>query len=321
MLALCVCFSFTAVMPQTAQAKTKKLSYSYVRLVKGGAKTITLSSGSGKWSVKDSSIVKLKNKKKKSVRVVAKKKGKTVLVCKSGKKTLKCTVKVITAKKGKVTDNRMPAVIKGKTASLTAQLDDGMKITKTVYDTSRAKVTYKHGKNDTVTLKVKGKKTGSLKLDVYYNTNEMETVTLHIMPGFRGSKSVKNSKKNYKKWRKEWIKCAAKQDMTSWEVIDAVGYLISSGKYGYYGSSNGQNLWYSGKGTCVSGAKMMNDFMKDLGVPSKVRFAGNDGTAVDIYGYTVGFGSGHKNVRIKFGGTYIVNPQPGFPWPYGIIKK
>jgi hypothetical protein len=44
-------------------------------------------------------------------------------------------------------------------------------------------------------------------------------------------------------------------------------------------------LWYGGNGTCVSGAKMMNDFMKDLGIRCKVHFAGNDGGAVDIYGY------------------------------------
>ncbi len=320
MLAVCIMCSLTAA-PQPAWAKAKKLSASYVTLVQGGSKTVKLSAGSGKWSVKNAKIVRLTSKKKRSVKVLPKKPGMTVLVCKVGGKKLTCKVRVLNKKKGSLRDNRMPAVIVGKTQTIGGTLDDGMKVSRLKYDTSRAKVTRSQSGND-LTLKVRGKKAGKFKLEIYYNTNEYEIVTLHIVPGFRGSKKVANTKTNYRKWRRAWVKNAVTQDMTTWEIIDAVGYLISSGKYAYYGSNDGRWLWYGGKGTCVSGAKMMNDFMKDLGISCRVRFAGGDGGTVDAWGYYVSFGSGHKNVKIRFNGrTYIMNPQPGFSWPIGIVKK
>ena len=110
--------------------------------------------------------------------------------------------------------------------------------------------------------------------------------------------------------------------MSTWEIIDAVGTLISTGRYSMKGGATGLQLWYGGNGTCVSGAKMMNDFMKDLGVKCMVHFAGNDAFPVDIYGYNVGYGSGHKNVRVTLGGKrYELNPQPGIPWPLGTVRR
>lgn len=320
-LAVCVCLTWTAAVPGTAEAKTKKLSASYVTLAQGGSKTVRLSYGSGKWKIKNAGVARLTGKTKRSVKVLPKKPGTTVLVCRSGGKTLKCKIRVLNKKKGKLRDDRMPAVIVGKTQKIGGYLDDGMKVSRIKYDTKRAKVTRKQSGNE-LTLYVKGKKAGKLDLTIYYNTGQYEPVRLHVVPGFRGGKSVANTKANYRKWRRAWVKNAVTQDMTTWEIIDAVGYMISSGKYASAGTNDGRSLWYTGKGTCVSGAKMLRDFLTDLGISSKVRFAGGDGAAVDAFGYTVSFGSGHKNVKVRFNGrTYIMNPQPGFPWPVGIIKK
>ena len=325
LLAVCVCLSGVVCWPlltqESAAAKTKKLSASYVTLVQGGSKTVKLSAGSGKWKIRDTKIAAIKSKKRRSVKVVPRKPGTTVLVCKSGSSKLKCTIRVLNKKRGKLMENRLPAVIVGKTQTISGDLDEGMKVSRLNYDTKRARVT-RSQRGTELTLKVKGKKAGRFKLEVYYNTGEYEIVTLHIVPGFRGGKSVANTKANYRKWRRAWVKNAVTQDMTTWEVIDAVGYLISSGKYASVGNNNGRTLWYTGKGTCVSGAKMMNDFMKDLGISSKVRFAGGDGGTTDAFGYYVSFGSGHKNTKIWLAGNkYILNPQPGFPWPIGIIRK
>ena len=110
--------------------------------------------------------------------------------------------------------------------------------------------------------------------------------------------------------------------MSTWEIIDAIGALISTGKYSTKGGATGMQLWYGGNGTCVSGAKMMNDFMKDLGVSSKIHFMGNKGRSVDIFGYNAMYASQHKNTWVTLGGKrYELNPQPGMMWPLGIVKR
>ena len=111
-------------------------------------------------------------------------------------------------------------------------------------------------------------------------------------------------------------------DMTTWQIVHAIGYLISTGKYSLKGGADGKQLWYGGNGTCVSGAKMMHDFMKDLGIKSKIHFAGKMAAGKDIYGFTVFYGSGHKNTWIKLGGKfYELNPQPAMYWPIGIRAR
>ena len=98
--------------------------------------------------------------------------------------------------------------------------------------------------------------------------------------------------------------------------------LISSGKYGTKGGVSAKQLWYGGNGTCVSGALMMDDFMKDLGINSKVKFMGNKGGSVDIYGYSIMYMSQHKNTWIRLGGKrYELNAQPGGMWPIGTVKR
>ena len=111
-------------------------------------------------------------------------------------------------------------------------------------------------------------------------------------------------------------------DMTTWQIIDAIGTLISTGKYSSKGGATGMQLWYGGNGTCISGATMMDDFMGDLGITSKVHFMGNSGGSTDIYGYGIFYGTQHKNTWIKLGGKrYELNPQPGMAWPIGIVKR
>ena len=110
--------------------------------------------------------------------------------------------------------------------------------------------------------------------------------------------------------------------MSSWEIVDAIGKLIASGKYSSKGGATGMQLWYGGNGTCVSGAKMMHDFMNDLGIRSRVHFAGKDKGPRDIYGNYMQYNKGHKNIYITMGGkTFEVNPQPGVPWPIGTVAR
>ncbi len=110
--------------------------------------------------------------------------------------------------------------------------------------------------------------------------------------------------------------------MTTWEIINALGTLIDSGKYGMKGGATGMQLWYGGNGTCVSGAKMMKDFMDDLGIKSSIHFMGNKRGAKDINGWYIMYASQHKNTWVTLGGkTYELNPQPGQMWPIGIVKR
>ena len=114
----------------------------------------------------------------------------------------------------------------------------------------------------------------------------------------------------------------ASEDMSTWEIIDAIGKLIASGKYSNKGGVSGIQLWYGGNGTCISGAKMMDDFMSDLGISCKVHFAGKDTGPTDIFGNRIFYNSQHKNVRITLKGKkYELNPQPEFPWPIGTVKR
>mgnify|MGYP007038252822 CR=1 FL=1 len=62
--------------------------------------------------------------------------------------------------------------------------------------------------------------------------------------------------------------------------------------------------------------------MNDLGIKSKVHFAGKDKGPKDIYGNYMQYNKGHKNIYITMGGkTYEVNPQPGVPWPLGTVAR
>ena len=174
-------------------------------------------------------------------------------------------------------------------------------------------------------MNVKALKPGRFNLVINHlngTETETDTVAYAFINGFRGKSKAGKTDANYRKWRKKTISELVSEDMSTWEIIDAVGTLISTGKYSSSGGVTGMQLWYGGNGTCISGAKMMDDFMSDLGIKCKVHFAGNDKSPTDIYGYRIFYANQHRNVRVTLGGrTYELNPQPEVPWPIGTVKR
>lgn len=335
--AIAICLLVSMVMTgipflpgMSAAAKSKpKLSAKSVTVAMGGKQTIKLKNGKGKWKVQANGVIRVKSKNKTSITIVPIKAGKAVITCKCGKKKLTCKVKVLNNTIGKAEDYRKPTLVIGQKYSNEFELPEGVSITKVSYDKTIGQFSYKTESNDdgttTVKTKVKALKPGRFEYVLYYLDNgedAYEPVYMYFINDFRGKTKVKKTKSNYKKWRKKTISSMVDADMTTWEIIDAVGYLISSGKYSMKGGVSGMQLWYGSNGTCISGAQMMDDFMKDIGIKSKIRFMGNKAGATDIYGYTIMYAPQHKNTWVTIKGKkYELNPQPGMAWPIGIIKR
>ncbi|MCR5586807.1 MAG: L,D-transpeptidase family protein [Lachnospiraceae bacterium] len=101
-LSATLALSLAASTPATTEAASVKLSKKKMTISVGESKTLKVKNTSKKvtWKIKSGSgKIKLKNKKKNSVKIVAKKAGKAVVIAKVGKKKLKCkiTVKEVTA--------------------------------------------------------------------------------------------------------------------------------------------------------------------------------------------------------------------------------
>lgn len=335
-LAACVSFAGTfaaSAFPAEAKAKAK-LSAKSVTIAMGGTQKITLKNAKkGKWSIQGNGVAAIKKKTKKYVVIKPLKAGTATLTCKAGKKKLTCKVRVLNNKVGKPPSLDNPdhfVVIVGKSETLNKLLDDGDTVASVSYNTKKAKITASVDTSEpgyTVgCIKIKALKPGKVKLRVTYNkadgSQETDQLSLIFINGFRGKSKASKNSRAYKKWRRETISTMASADMTTWEMIDALGTLIASGKYSSKGGATGMQLWYGGNGTCISGAKMMKDFMNDLGISAKIHFMGKSKNSTDIYGYSIIYGSQHKNVWIKLGGKrYELNPQPGMAWPIGIVKR
>lgn len=330
-LTVCVCLTgILAVSAFPAEAKAApKLSSKSVMIAMGGKQKITLKNGKGSWKVKSNGVVKISKKTKKYVTVKAVKAGTTTVTCKVGKKKLTCKVKVLNNSIGDPTKDMGRSLVVGKSGSMPYSLERGQSITDFVYDTKRGSVSNKSSVDSsgvtTGEMTVKAKKAGKFKVTINMRQGEQlgyDELELIFINGFRGKTKAKKTEANYKKWRKKIINSMVSADMSTWEIIDALGSLINTGKYGYKGGATGMQLWYGGNGTCVSGARMMNDFMKDLGITSKVHFAGKSKNATDIFGYTIMYNSQHKNTWITLGGKkWELNPQPESGWPIGIVKR
>ena len=307
------------------KAKTM-LSATSLTLAKGGSHQIKLKKGKGKWSVSGSSIIGVAKKTDKYITVTPKKAGTAKVTCKVGKKSYTCTVRVINNRIGNPKDEFGYAMVVGQPMTLNAEMPNGLSITKKSYDSKRAKLTISSERVSDeytmVNITIKALKPGRFKLHLEYSDGSIEDATFLFIKGFRGSTKVSKNSANYAKWRHSIISSMVSSDVSSWEIIDAIGTLISTGKYGSKGGATGMQLWYGGNGTCVSGAKMMDDFMKDLGIKSKVHFAGKSGGATDIYGYSIMYMSQHKNTWVTLGGkTYELNPEPGASWPFGTVAR
>lgn len=302
----------------------KRLSTIYVKVAKGGAKTIKLKKGKGKWSLGGSGTIKFGKKTGKYVTVKPLKAGVETVYCKVGKATYICTVKVLNNSVGNPREQFDFALVVGQQEYWKYTMPAGVKLQSTTYDKKKGKVTVSvSGKS--VKITVKALKPGRFTVKNVLVQNGEKTnwnINFAFINGFRGKTKVKKTASNYAKWRSKTINSLVSSGMSSWEIVDAIGKLIASGKYSSKGGATGMQLWYGGNGTCVSGAKMMHDFMKDLGIKSKVHFAGKDKGPKDIYGNYMKYNKGHKNIYITMGGkTFEVNPQPGVPWPLGTVAR
>lgn len=335
MISVCV-FGTMSMTTEQVDAKAKpKISKKSVFIAKGGSQKITAKGGKAKWSIKNNGVARISKKTKKSATIVPLKPGTTVLTCKVKGKKFKCKVRVLNNSVGSVDDLSM-----GKNGHYSLIVGDSWKQSYTAhspfelnsldYDTNRAKVTpqlsNKSNGDVKLVLTLKALKPGHFDLNARYTELGEQAYdnlgSFTIINDFRGKAKAKKTDKNYKAWRKKTITSMANKNMTTWQMVDAIGYLISTGKYSSKGGATGKQLWYGGNGTCVSGAKMMNDFMKDLGISSKIHFMGKSKPKVDIHGYTIMYASQHKNTWIKLGGArYELNPQPGAAWPIGVIRR
>ena len=302
----------------------KKLSTIYVKVAKGGVKTIKLKKGKGKWSLGGSGVIKFGKKTGKYVKIKPVKAGMETVYCKVGKSTYICMVKVLNNSVGNPRTQFDFALVVGQQEYWQYEMPKGMKLKSTTYDKKKGKVKVSvSGK--TVKITVKALKPGRFTVRNVVVQDGKKTnwnVKFAFINGFRGKAKAKKTSANYKKWRTKTISSLVSADMSSWHIVDAIGKLIASGKYSSKGGATGMQLWYGGNGTCVSGAKMMHDFMNDLGIKSKVHFAGKDKGPKDIYGNYMQYNKGHKNIYITMGGkTYEVNPQPGVPWPLGTVAR
>ena len=330
---LVLVFMVFGIVLQTSAAEAKgipTLSAKSVTVAFGGKQTIKLRNGKGKWSIEGDGIIRITKQTKTQITVTPVKKGTASITCKTGGKTLQCKVKVLNNKTGNTGDDLGYAVVVGKPLSVEYTIPKGVSLEGAEYDKTMAKVTVskdpdeKTGKTS-IKLTIRPLKPGRFILTLnYLNGTETQTseVAYVFINGFRGKAKAARTSANYRKWRKKTISTMVSADMSTWEIIDAIGKLISTGKYSSSGGATGIQLWYGGNGTCISGAKMMKDFMDDLGVNCTVHFAGKDSPAADIYGYTIYYASQHKNVRVRLGGKrYELNPQPGVPWPIGTVRR
>lgn len=308
-----------------------KLSATYATLASGGSKKITLNKGKGKWSVTTGGAIKVTKKTSKYIIVKSVKAGTGTIRCKVGKKTLQCKVKVVNNSVGDPKEDLGNALVVGMTGSVEYDIPDDLSIEKTTYDTQKGKVTAKIDTDaktgeHSLDIDVKALKPGLFNFTIVFRdgegANPSMTVELVFVKGFRGKANVKKTAAEYRKWRKSVISSMASPGMSTWQIIDAVGTLISTGQYSNKGGATGMQLWYGGNGTCVSGALMMQDFMNDLGIKNKVHFAGNKGGATDIFGYSMMYMGEHRNTWVTLGGkTYELNPQPGMMWPGGVVAR
>jgi len=329
LLVVCVCITMlfaASTVPASAKAKPK-LSAKSVVVVMGGAKKVTLKNGKGKWIIQGNGVARLKSKKKTSVTIVPLKAGDTVVTCKVGKKKLSCKVKVLNSRIGDPKEDKLAYLLEGKTATFSLPVPDGVSVSSVACSNGKASASHRvyydsRAAENILEITVRPKSPGRFDLIIYPADGSASVNRMFVIKNFRGKAKAKKNKSNYNKWRRQFMLSAAHTDMSTWEIIHSAGFLISSGRYSGKGGSTGIQLWYGSNGTCVSGAKMMSDFMNDVGVKNKVKFAGKMKGPVDIFGANLMYGVQHRNIRIKLGGkVYELNPQPGFEWPYGIVKR
>ena len=172
------------------------------------------------------------------------------------------------------------------------------------------------------TTNYKAIRTGKTTLEFVFQSGREQSYPVCIINPLRGKTKVKNTAANYRKWRNKWIKDYMTPETTTWELIEGIGYLGESGRYRQGKKKmTPQYYWYTGNGTCASGARLFTDFLTTVGVSSKVHNAANDLGGEDMWGYNVMYMSDHKTAQVKLGGKkYTINSQPQNMWPVGLIE-
>ena len=349
------CWSYSC---SDALAKSApKLSSKSFMLVAGGKQTVKLTGGKGSWSIADESVAKISSSGSDSAVVVPVKAGKTTLSCSVGSRTLSCSVNVLNNEVGSPKDMfgpddpgiymftgmvmEMDYVDKSTAANpgISIAMDDDDEeydfeedeyeddddeagsadepIKAVGHDPNYFSCSEKNG-----VTRFKALHAGKTSIEIVYVSGREQSYPVVIINPLRGKTKVKNTTANYRKWRNKWIKDYMSPDTTTWELIEGIGYLGNSGTYKLTKKKpTPQLFWYKGIGTCASGARLFTDFLKTVGVYSRVHSAKYDWGGEDIFEYNIMYGSDHKNAQIKLGGKkYTINSQPENMWPVGILE-
>lgn len=299
---LFVVILFSAMQVRAASLSSKKITLAY------GARKVIKVKGSSKkaaWSISNKEVAVLTSKKAHSAAVVPKHAGSTVVTCKVGGKTLTCKVTVLNSAWETSADEISKigfAFPKKKNSVLVCKEGVHFQYNKSIIRVVTAKNDWASTDRDTfpVDVLVIGKKTGTTTLRLSWSNGDSYSMKIISVPGMR--KSGSSSKKAYRSWRKKFIKTVLQKDVSTYQFINALCGIIGCQHYGYKGNGTGYDLWKTGYATCVGGARMVCDFMTDLGIPNKFHFAGKDSPL---------YGKQHYNCHIKINGKkHVIDAQP-----------
>lgn len=180
-LILIMSLSFMTV--SVSAASSPKLNKSSVNLPIGNVTTlkVTGSTGSVKWSSKDSSIAAVKSSSGNTAQISGKKTGTTYIYAKTGGKTLKCK---ITVKKSFITSSKSKLEIsKGSSKAVTITVKGAKDISVSRSDKSVCSVSWGKWDGSKIKLTVKGASAGTCKLKIYtkgYSKSTAKTITVNV---------------------------------------------------------------------------------------------------------------------------------------------
>lgn len=169
-------------------------------------------------------------------------------------------------------------------------------------ETNGQKVTWKSSNKKIATVdskgNVKGKKTGTCTITATCSKKK-----------YKCTVKVLSDKQYLKTWCKTLGKEIKKGTKSPYEQVIIAAMMIS-GNLKYGKSSSAVDALKKGKGTCVSGNKLLVELLKAMGYSSKIRFAAKD--KMSRYPSGIWFGSDHYNVKVTIKKkTYYVDATPG----------
>lgn len=199
---------------------------------------------------------------------------------------------------------------KTKTQKMTLILTPGM--TQNLYSNVPGKVKWKNSNNKVATFSkkndstymIKAKKTGSTVVKFSAKNYSLQITV-----------KVKSKSTFEQAWIKNWIRDNIPKNATAQEKLLIASFFITS-NYSYGSTATATDVIVKGKGTCVSGGKLLVDMLKAMGFKNaQLRFAAKD--KMNRYPSGVVFASQHHNVKVKIKGkTYYVDGTPGSCFAY-----